>query len=147
MTVPDEPTNPWSGPAAPPAGQAPVGYPPSYPSAPQYPPAPPYGSAPPPYGYGAPPQYGMPPYAYGQQLPGTNGMAIASLVCSLFGFLYGITAILAIVFGFVARSQMKQRPQAGKGLSLAGIIVGFGWFVVFFVGIALAIALDPSGFD
>ena len=146
MTVPDEPANPWSGPAATPAGQAPVAYPQAPPYPQQYPPAPQYGSAPPPYGYGAPPQYGM-AYAYAPQAPGTNGMAIASLVCSLFGFLYGITAILAIVFGFVARSQIKQRPQSGKGLALAGIIVGIGWFVVFFAGIALAIALEPSSFD
>jgi hypothetical protein len=60
------------------------------------------------------------------QGPKTNGMAIASLICSLAGVLCGVTAILGVIFGFVARSQIKrsQGMQSGGGLALAGIIVG-----------------------
>ena len=76
------------------------------------------------------------PYGYGQQTPygavarrKTNGLAIASLVCSCAGiFLIGIPAVLGIIFGFVARSQIRQSQgtQGGDGLAMAGIIVGFG---------------------
>ncbi|MGO8826734.1 MAG: DUF4190 domain-containing protein [Acidimicrobiales bacterium] len=69
----------------------------------------------------------------------TNGLAIASLVCSCAGiFLIGLPAVLGIIFGFVARSQIRQSQgaQGGDGLAMAGIIVGFavvGLLVVVFV--------------
>ena len=125
---------------------------PQVPAAPPYPGAQPAGSyGPPPVasGYGTPPGgtgYGPPPdpgYGYGYGAVGpygyvavrkTNGLAIASLVCSFFFWLYGLGAVLAIVFGFIARSQIRRSgdTQQGKGLALAGIIIGF-------VGIALGI--------
>jgi Domain of unknown function (DUF4190) len=103
---------------------------------PSYPPPPPggYGSPPPPPG-----GYGYPPPAPGYPPPqgvGTNGMAIASLVCSLFGWLCLIGPILGIVFGFVALGQIKQTGQGGRGMALAGIIIGV---VVVVVGIGLGI--------
>jgi hypothetical protein len=51
-------------------------------------------------------------------------MAIASLVCSLFGWLCFIGPILGMIFGFVALSQIKQTGQRGRGMALAGIIIG-----------------------
>ena len=73
--------------------------------------------------YGQPP-YGQPPYGqqpYGQQPPaqGTNTMAILSLV---FAFLFWP---LGLVFGFIARGQIKRTGQGGSGLALAGIIISF----------------------
>jgi hypothetical protein len=60
-------------------------------------------------------------------------LAIASLVCSILG-ICGIGAILGIVFGFVARGQIRRSNgmEKGDGLALAGIIIGFVWpvFVV-----------------
>ena len=71
----------------------------------------------------------------------TNGLAIASLVCSCVGiipFLFGVPCILGVIFGFVSRSQIKrsQGAQGGDGLALAGIIVGLsliGIFIVFVI--------------
>jgi len=62
-------------------------------------------------------------YSIGQA---TNGLAIASLILSLVG-LFFIGSILGIIFGFVARSQIRQSngSQKGDGLALAGIIIGF----------------------
>ena len=97
-------------------------------------------SAPMPQG---PPAYGASSYAnagyglyspqgqspYGRSMPRkTNGLAIASLVCSCAGiFLIGIPAVVGIIFGFVARGQIRRSngAQGGAGLALAGIIVGF----------------------
>jgi len=68
----------------------------------------------------------------------TNGLAIASLICSCAG-LFFVPAIPGIVLGFVARAQIKRSDgaQRGDGLALAGIIVGFGWLVLLALGIAL----------
>jgi hypothetical protein len=51
-------------------------------------------------------------------------MAILSLVCSVLGLACGIGSIVGIVLGFVALNQIKQTGQGGRGLALAGIIVG-----------------------
>src|SRR5580698_6750715 len=95
------------------------------------------GSAPPAQpGYGTNPSGAAP---YGQPIyvtPGgasTNGLAVASLVCSIVGFFF-ITFIVAIVLGFVARTQIRNSGgrQKGDGLAIAGIIIGFAW-VAFYV--------------
>ena len=93
-------------------------------------------SAPPP-GYGHPP-WSWPPVA---ALPRNNGLAIASLVCSLTAILLvGLPAIIGVVFSFVARSQIRRSngAQTGAGMALAGIIVGFvilaGWVLIFVLG-------------
>ncbi len=108
-------------------------------------PAPAYGpgSASPAYGNGAPgpyPSYGLAPYpGYGAAiLPKTNGLAIASLICSCAG-LFFLPAISGIVLGFVARAQIRRSngAQRGDGLAIAGIVVGFGWLVLLALGIAL----------
>ncbi len=117
--------------------------------------APAYGAAPSgaaPSGSGAggtvPPSY--PGYGYGQAAPygvpaarkTTNGMAVASLVCGCVGFIFFLPAILAIIFGFVARSQIRRShgSQGGEGLALAGIICGFAWIALFVVIFALSAA-------
>ncbi len=122
--------------------------PPNYPPPPQ----PPGGGYPPPSSGGYQPLssggYGYPPPApggyggydgYGYQAPppmpqnsGTNGFAIASLVCSLVGWICGIGPILGLVFGFVALGQIKQSGQGGRGMAIAGIVIG---------GIAIALGL------
>ncbi len=79
----------------------------------------------------------------------TNGMAVASLVCACAGiipFLFGIPAILGVIFGFVARGQIRRTNgvQGGGGLALAGIIVGFSLIALFILGVALIVAFAHS---
>ncbi len=137
------PPVPFPGPDA---GGVPPGYGPQ--PAPGYGPPPGAGGfGPPPVGPGYPPMvdagYGYPPggapYGY-LAAPKTNGLAIASLVCSFFFWLYGIGAVLAIVFGFIARSQIKRSAgmQRGGGMALAGIIIGFAGIVI---GVVLAVII------
>ncbi len=81
-------------------------------------------------GFGAPgysqpyPSGGFSPYP---AAPKNNGLAIASLVCSILGLCCGVGGVLGVIFGFVARGQIKRSggAQKGSGLALAGIIVGF----------------------
>ena len=135
---------PPPGTTGPPPGPAP-GYPPPGYGAPGYPPptgypTPGYPPPGPPTGY--PPQ-GYPPGAWtGAAYPPqhTNGLAIASLILGLVGWApCGIGSVLAIVFGFVAREQIKraQGREGGQGMATAGIILGFVvvgvmllWFVI-----------------
>lgn len=111
----------------------------------------PEGYGPPP-GYVPPPEYGLSPQAYYggyppvQRMPGTNGFAIASLVCSLAGFAWGVTAILGVVFGHLARSQIRQTGQGGDGLALAGLIIGY-IFIGLFAFIVLMVVLFLGSFS
>ena len=56
-------------------------------------------------------------------------MAIAALVCGIAGFLCLIPGILGIIFGFVAKGQIRQSngTQRGDGMATAGIVLGFVW--------------------
>lgn len=73
----------------------------------------------------------------------TNGMAIASMVLGIVGipldcccYIGVIPAILAVIFGFLARNSIRSSSgdQKGDGMALAGIILGFA-------GIAIALGL------
>lgn len=84
---------------------------------------------------------GGPPGSY---QPQTNGMAIASLVSGILGltFVFGIGAVLALVFGYVARGQIKrsQGQQTGSGLAIAGIVMGWIGVVITILFIAFVVA-------
>jgi hypothetical protein len=70
---------------------------------------------------------------------GTNGFAIASLACGLAQFVFGpLATIPAIVFGHMARGQIKRTGEQGAGLALAGLILG--WAAVI-LGIVLVVGL------
>ena len=78
---------------------------------------PPYGTPPyEPYGY---PGHPYPPYPYPYPAPRTNALAIASLVCA---FLF---APLGIVFGHLSLSQIRRSGEDGRGLALAGLVIGY----------------------
>lgn len=77
-----------------------------------------------------------------QPVQGTNALAISSLVCGIIGWIIPILfALLAIIFGHVARSQIKRSGQGGAGLALAGLILGYIQFVIMSLGMLAAIIL------
>lgn len=59
----------------------------------------------------------------------TSGMAIASLVMGLAGWtlLPLVGSVLAIIFGNMARREIRQRPDelTGDGLAMAGLVLGW----------------------
>jgi hypothetical protein len=85
------------------------------------PPPPGYG-APPPGGYGGPPQQGYPGGV--PQPQRSNGAAIASLICSLLGCIPFITSLLAILLGIIGIRNTKDPRVGGKGMAIAGLILG-----------------------
>jgi large-conductance mechanosensitive channel len=91
-----------------------------------------------------PPPWGANPQNSGAT-PRTNGLAIASLVLSLTVFLVG--PILAIIFGAIARRQIRESKggQSGDGLALAGLIIGIVELVVSLVVVAFVVVLIANG--
>jgi peptidyl-prolyl cis-trans isomerase B (cyclophilin B) len=76
-------------------------------------------STPPPYGgYPPPPYPSVAPYGYPPPRP-TNGFAVASLICAF------LAAPLGIIFGHVSLSQIKRTGEDGRGLAIAGLIIGY----------------------
>ena len=64
---------------------------------------------------------------------------MAALVCGCVGFmLCFVPSILAVVFGYVSKSQIDRSAgtQTGRGLAIAGIVLG--WVGV---GVALLVAV------
>ncbi|GAB4013491.1 DUF4190 domain-containing protein [Nocardioides ultimimeridianus] len=135
----------------------PYGNPP--PPSPYTPPSNPYGAPPPsPYGgpqfnpssfpsYGESPQYGGPQYAGGPGYPGapakTDGMAIGALIASVLGFCTCIGFVVGIVLGFISLSRTKASGAGGRGMAIAGIVLGFVGIVL---GIVLVVVLAVVGF-
>lgn len=70
---------------------------------------------------------GPPAASYGVPVAGavfmpvqkTNSMAIAALVASL------TVSFLGIVFGHIALSQIRRTGEGGRGLAIAGLIIGY----------------------
>ena len=130
-------------------------YPPADPSGGQYYAAPYGGYAPGPQGmpYGQPmhqPPPGAYPVPYGQPYgygypyvppQRTNGMAIASMVLGIL-WLYWVGSILALVFGYIARNQIRERGEAGGGMATAGIVLG--WIGVGFIGLVVVLGIAAS---
>ncbi|MUL78007.1 DUF4190 domain-containing protein [Mycolicibacterium sp. CBMA 226] len=135
-----------------PSMPVPEAFPPPAPGfpAPGYPP--PFAPYPPAaQGYpGMPPMPGMMPMGYAPA-PKTNGLAIASLVCSLLGLATcAATSILGVIFGHLAKSQIKQSGEDGESMALAGLIIGyvglaiFALIALFYFGL-IALLVGSSG--
>ncbi|QRY43871.1 peptidylprolyl isomerase [Mycolicibacterium nivoides] len=96
-------------------------------------------TAPPPYGgyqpddRGYAPGYpvgypaGYPPSAH------TNGMAVAALVCAV------LFAPLGIVFGHISLSQLKRSGEQGRGIAIAGLVIGYVMTALAIVAVVLAV--------
>ncbi len=72
-----------------------------------------------PYPYGGPP----PGYHHGPPIRPNNGMAIASMVLGIV-WIYWIGSVLALVFGFIAKKQIRETGEGGSGMATAGIVLG-----------------------
>ena len=77
-------------------------------------------------------------YPAGPRPVGTNTFAILALV---FGILGGF---FAIVFGHVALSQIKRTGEGGRGMAIAGLVLGYFALVVTILFVAAA-SLAPIG--
>jgi hypothetical protein len=123
------------------------------------PPAPPAAPAgtwtAPPYGAAVPGNYAI-QYQSALSQPPASGMAIASLVLGIvsllsfclfhIGVVLGLPcAILAMVFGILARPKINSGEMSGRGMAMAGIIcasIYLGLLVIAVIGILVFVALS-----
>lgn len=79
--------------------------------------------------------------------PKNNGLAIASMVNGIVGMAFfwtivlGVCSILGVVFGHLALTQMKTGLYQGRGMAIAGLVLGYislgFWILIFLIaGIA-----------
>jgi hypothetical protein len=85
--------------------------------------------------------------------PSTNGLAIAALVLGIL-WLYWVGSILAVIFGHIALSQIDHSRQRGRGLAIAGLVLGYvglALFLLVIFGVVLAMpatihsSVSPAG--
>ncbi len=85
------------------------------------------------------------PYAMGYPVQKTNAKAVASLVLGCSALLCGLTAVVGLVLGYVARKEIDESGgmQTGRGMAVAGIVIGWvisgliAAYLVFLIVIAL----------
>ena len=95
-------------------------------------------------------QYGYPAPFYLPVAPRNNPFAITALVLGLvqlLGFFVVVgnvvCAVPAIIFGSIALRQIRQRGERGRGMAIAGVVLGIAG-VVLFVLIIILIAIGLS---
>jgi hypothetical protein len=60
-------------------------------------------------------------------------------------WIYWIGSVLAVIFGFVALHQISQRKENGRGLAIAGLVLGFvGLGALLSLVIVLAVAATTT---
>jgi hypothetical protein len=74
---------------------------------------------------------------------GTSKMAVTSLVLGLLGVV-GVSAILGIVFGVVALRGIRGSLQRGRGMAIAGIVLGSVWLALAAVLVATVFILRTA---
>jgi hypothetical protein len=74
----------------------------------------------------------------------TNGLAIAAMVLGIV-WIYWLGSILALIFGYIAKGQINASAgrQGGKGMAIAGIVLGWVGIGTLLIGIA-AFMLAPK---
>jgi hypothetical protein len=89
---------------------------------------------------------GAPPGASAVPLPrSTNGLAIAAMVLGIV-WVYWIGSILALIFGYIAKRQIdeSQGRQGGRGMAIAGIVLGWVGVGVLALCIIAVIVSKPN---
>lgn len=137
---------PYGAPPPAPSYAPPAGYGYAAPTAPPYDAEPP--QAPPQYApplYGASPGY---PYAagpaYGYSGVKTNVLAVVSMVASIVGFLWLLPffgPLTGVITGHISLRQISRTGEKGRGMALAGVIVGYAGLAVI-LGIAFLVTIS-----
>jgi hypothetical protein len=74
-----------------------------------------------------------PPLAPAAPVRGTNSLALLALI---FGVLGGL---LSLPFGHIALSQIKRTGESGRGLAIAGLVLGYIYLAVIILFVSFGI--------
>ena len=130
-------------PNQPPVTPPPMFQPPAAPAPGAETPAPPQQGAPP-----AAPAYGQQPYVQQSPTEKYNVLSIVSLVTSVLGI-----SLAGIICGHIGLSQIGRTGEKGRGLAIAGLVLGYLGIVagiilmVVLIPVMIAILNDPSLVD
>lgn len=85
----------------------------------------------------------LPPPAnpYAAPTAPTNSLAIVSIVLSAVGIMTFVTAIGGVICGHIALRQIAQTGEQGRGLALAGVILGYVICGAAVLGVIITIGL------
>src|SRR5580692_1307207 len=101
-----------------------------------------------PYGGAGPYGAGVGPYQYGATWPppsqGISGLAIASFVLGLLGA-FLLTAVLSVILGIAAMTEIRRSGQRGRGLAIAGFALSGVWVALIVGLIVLGAVTGGSG--
>ena len=75
---------------------------------------------------------------YGPVAPRTNTLSIVSLVTGFF------CAVAAVITGHIALGQIKRSGEAGRGMAIAGLVLGYMGIAVTAVGVVLLIVFAAT---
>jgi|GEM_PF-2054692 len=72
----------------------------------------------------------------------TNVLAIVSLVTGIAGFTFVpfLGGIAAVVTGHISLHQLKTKPENGRGMAIAGLVLGYAGIALTVIASALLIA-------
>ncbi len=118
---------------------------PQYPGTQQYPGAPQYPAAAPQHPGSAPQHPGYPYGAYATVK--TNTLAILALIGSILGFVWILPIIGSLagaIMGHISLNQITRSGEKGRGMALAGVIVGWAGLGLFILGILVLVAVVSS---
>ncbi len=98
----------------------------------------------------------MPTYIVQQAaptVPTTSGLAVASLVCGILGFLFLplIGSLIAVICGRMALSEIEESRGrvGGGGIAMGGLVLGYiqlaGWALFFFFVLVIGRQIARSG--
>ena len=69
-----------------------------------------------------------------------NGLAIAGLICSACGFITcGLSSIVGLILSIISFNKSKKENDSSKGLSIAGIILGSIFLLIYLLMFGLLI--------
>lgn len=75
---------------------------------------------------------------------GTDGLAVASLVCGICGFVPFGPSLAAVVLGHASRRRMRRTGQQGDAMAIIGLVFGYlglaGWSLIVIISILIAAA-------
>ncbi len=73
--------------------------------------------------------------------PRTNGMAVGALVTSLAGVIFtaGMGSFVGAILGHIALGQIKRTGEQGRGMALAGVIIGWVSAALWIIGVIVFI--------
>ena len=82
----------------------------------------------------------------------SNGLALASLICGILSFFFGVlTAIPAVICGHMALGQLKRFPERfdvnARSMSIAGLVMGYIFIglTVLFLAVIVILIIASAG--